>query len=306
MKYLFCIVAVLLSCLAEARLPDLIPYRAGPLWGFCDSTKKIIIAPAWDEVTFFGGNAAAVKRNGRWGMIDRNGNILVRPQYNWISAAYTHGLRFVTRTANGRYGAINDSGRLVVNIQYDWLSWQGPYLQGARSCNVGVLDSNGHEVLPFRYTHCGDYPRSMGDSGLFALSLNGKWGVVDTNGRTVIPFQYTWISATDCGQFEVETGDFTSAFYNTNGEQVAGIDSCSATPVWRGYHQLVNGMQSFESNGVHGYRNAAGTVIYEPQFGIAHDFQPNGIAEVWVKAPGTKRGAATGYIDIYGTTYWED
>jgi hypothetical protein len=47
------------TCLAQRdncgeNLPDLIPYRKGTKWGFCDKNKKIIIPVIYDNVEFFG------------------------------------------------------------------------------------------------------------------------------------------------------------------------------------------------------------------------------------------------------------
>ncbi|MDQ3111645.1 MAG: hypothetical protein M3R17_17285 [Bacteroidota bacterium] len=37
-----------------ARLPDLIPFYCGYSWGYCDSTKKMIISCKFTSVTLFG------------------------------------------------------------------------------------------------------------------------------------------------------------------------------------------------------------------------------------------------------------
>jgi len=53
--------------------PDLIPYRKGDKWGFCDRNKKIIIPIKYDDAEDFLGELARVKLNGKWGYIDKNG-----------------------------------------------------------------------------------------------------------------------------------------------------------------------------------------------------------------------------------------
>ena len=38
----------------EKNLPDLIPYRKGDKWGYCNKEKRIVIVPKFDEVEMFG------------------------------------------------------------------------------------------------------------------------------------------------------------------------------------------------------------------------------------------------------------
>ncbi len=54
------------SCgIVSKQLPSLIPYRVGDKWGYCDTNKKILIQPLYDEVGFFNEGLAAVKVNGK-------------------------------------------------------------------------------------------------------------------------------------------------------------------------------------------------------------------------------------------------
>jgi len=46
--------------------PALIPYKKGDKWGYCDSSKKILIQPAYDEVGFFSEGLAKVIVGGKF------------------------------------------------------------------------------------------------------------------------------------------------------------------------------------------------------------------------------------------------
>jgi len=52
---------------------ELIPYRKGDKWGFCDRNKKIVIPIKYDLVWPFSEGLAAVKLNGKLGYIDKEG-----------------------------------------------------------------------------------------------------------------------------------------------------------------------------------------------------------------------------------------
>ena len=49
---------------SDLQLPDLIPYRKGDKWGFCDKDKNIIILLKYDDVYKFKDGLAKVKLNG--------------------------------------------------------------------------------------------------------------------------------------------------------------------------------------------------------------------------------------------------
>ena len=44
-------------------LPDLIPYRKGDKWGFCNRKKEIVIECVYDEVGLFKEGLARVEKN---------------------------------------------------------------------------------------------------------------------------------------------------------------------------------------------------------------------------------------------------
>jgi hypothetical protein len=53
--------------------PELIPYRKGDKWGFCDRNKKIVIPCKYDCVFSFREGLACVQLNGKCGFIDKEG-----------------------------------------------------------------------------------------------------------------------------------------------------------------------------------------------------------------------------------------
>src|SRR5882762_8075332 len=51
----------------------LFPAPQGNTWGFIDNRGKAVIAPRFEAALPYSEGLAAVKREGRWGYIDRNG-----------------------------------------------------------------------------------------------------------------------------------------------------------------------------------------------------------------------------------------
>lgn len=70
------------------QLPELIPFRSGNLWGFCDQSKKIIISPKYDEVRLFSGDKAAIRTGIYWGYVNKKGKIVIPIKYYAASDFY--------------------------------------------------------------------------------------------------------------------------------------------------------------------------------------------------------------------------
>jgi hypothetical protein len=97
----------------SARLPDLIPYRKGDLWGYCDSTKKIIIEPEYERVEFFSGNTAVVRKHGKDGIIDKSGIAIVKFSFHGISSQ-AHGGNRLYQSDDGENDALmNENGENI-------------------------------------------------------------------------------------------------------------------------------------------------------------------------------------------------
>ena len=72
---------LLFTELKAQKLPALIPYRKGDKWGYCDSTKKIIIEPKYDYAYVFQNGFAFVSLNGKATTIDSVGKEKLQPVY---------------------------------------------------------------------------------------------------------------------------------------------------------------------------------------------------------------------------------
>lgn len=89
-RILFLILVLFLQENLSARLPDLIPYRKGNLWGYCDSMKRIMIPCKFREAWFFEGESAFVMLDDSTGYIMKNGDFhsykpesMINPHRDW-------------------------------------------------------------------------------------------------------------------------------------------------------------------------------------------------------------------------------
>ncbi len=82
LKLLIIAILVGVELLAQhSQLPNMIPYRKGIKWGYCDKNKNIVIACNYDEVRPFSNGVAAVKIGNYWGYINRYGQMVIPAKY---------------------------------------------------------------------------------------------------------------------------------------------------------------------------------------------------------------------------------
>lgn len=65
------------------------------LWGFVDKDGKIVIEPQYQEAKSFSNGLAAVKINGKWGYIDESGELVIEASFEDANDFNDHGGAFV-------------------------------------------------------------------------------------------------------------------------------------------------------------------------------------------------------------------
>ena len=175
------------------------------------------------EFREFNEGLAAVKKDGKWGFIDKNGQVAIPIQLDFDEVDIFHeGLAAVEK--DGKCGYIDKSGKVVIPIQdYDW--WRGyddhlwhRFLDGMakveKNGKWGFINKSGKVVVPILFDWINDY-----HNGLAAVKKDEKWGSIDKNGKVVIPIQYDYIADFHEGLAAVEK-DGKWGFIDNNGKVV--------------------------------------------------------------------------------------
>lgn len=209
--------------------PELIPYRKGDKWGFCNPYKKIIIECKFDYVNFFEGHFADVTINKKKYLIDRNGtytkkepknikSFKFKNQYDEVEGRNFNGKKIKNyHISNGmvavkkknKFGFVNLRNEIIIPFDYDWdancvflLSlYPFPIFKDGvvflkKNSKWGAIDTNGKIIVPFIYDSYGfhdliDFRPSEGFVDNFVnVKFKGKWGIIDRNGKTIIPLEY--------------------------------------------------------------------------------------------------------------------
>ena len=152
------LIATLTSLLLEARLPDLIPFRKGNLWGYSDSTKKIIIEPQYESVEFFEFGRAVVKKKGKFGVIDVSGRTVVSYFYKELEAGPISGYWKAMMLGN-KCGIVDSNDKFCIPAIYDHIEWCG----GLFVCSVSEGE---RKIMNLHHQEIARYSSSSTDQGL--------------------------------------------------------------------------------------------------------------------------------------------
>lgn len=168
--------------------------KQGGKWYLYNKTLQKIVSSAYDKFDYCGGCATPssyvyAQKNGKWGIIDWKGNILVAFKYdhthhsmrsdNWVSSFSKEGkavlinirtqqefsggdltLGTLIASKQGRQGLYGQDGRLAVPFAYEKITvpnpnsyrgYSGKYLVTEKQQKKGVIDLEGNIVIPNEY-----------------------------------------------------------------------------------------------------------------------------------------------------------
>lgn len=104
-------------------------------------------------------NSFLVKQNGKWGVINSDGEEILPCKYDTSEIVYKKG--YLYHRLNGKWDVVNSEGKQILPCEYD-------------------------EIKPVEYK----YGNSLDFANSFKVKQNGKWGVVNSEGKQILPCKY--------------------------------------------------------------------------------------------------------------------
>lgn len=169
------------------------------LFGFIDSTGRVVIDPRFERVGRFQDGLCAVAEGGLYGYIDGTGAWVISPRFA-MAGPFREGRARVRESLAGKYGYIDRTGALVIPYRYDDA---GDFVDGVTRvghatklgrlkssfADVGVecwyeyIDLQGQTVAKPAITNP---PPAMAIGPLVPFGVPGRMGFKDTSGRVVV------------------------------------------------------------------------------------------------------------------------
>ncbi|MBA3871042.1 MAG: WG repeat-containing protein [Anaerolineae bacterium] len=128
--------------------------------GLIDRTSKFLLEAQYDNVHYAGANRFAFEQDGKWGLVDNLGKIVIKPTFeshpdNVPGCLITFSSNRACVQLGGKYGFIDTTGSVVIQPKYDLVR----AFDGALSLVfvkqdpkypdlMGYIDLNGNEVWP--------------------------------------------------------------------------------------------------------------------------------------------------------------
>lgn len=167
------------DCLAE------IGKEKEPKRGIIDIDQNVIVNPEYDWFRRYG-ECLTVRKNGLYGVMDRNGNNLSEIRYTDIKEQ-SDGLRAVL--VGDKWGYIDNCGNMVISPTFkDCFEFHNGRAWAAKSSKFGVIDKSGNFVVEPAYVPKKYF--NTNDSGVLIFVENRKQGAVNNHGKIICEPKY--------------------------------------------------------------------------------------------------------------------
>lgn len=127
---------------------------------------------------------ALVKKDGKWGYIDKNRHVKIPLIYD---AANNFTDKIVKVKKDNLWGYINTSGEEVIPVDYYFCGdiSNGMIVVG-KGGKYGFIDRNGNKICELLY----DRVEPFGDGGTAKVVLNRMFGYIDKTGKVIVPIEH--------------------------------------------------------------------------------------------------------------------
>lgn len=252
---------------------------------------------AWAEEPF----AAAYKTDGRWGLLNGQGQEATAPVYDKMDPSLekdesqraadlrASAGKDMSRSSlievqkNSRRGFLDRTGHVVVPAEYqDRSVWKDGHLAVEQNRRLGFYDLSGRQTSSYSYKEVSDYR-----DGMAAVRTDRLYGFVDGEGRETVPELYQDVNLFSGGLAVVKKDGSWGAVNASGGTAVPFLYE-DAGPFFS------EGLLAVKKGGLWGYVNTSGQAVIPFVYEQASPLFHEGLAAV------KKKGALWGFINPQG------
>lgn len=151
---------------------------------------------------------------GKWGLIDKNGNVLVKPELDDV--IYFGDDNYASASKNGNDGIIDKSGKVIIPFEYEDTRLISGDKAVLKKNGIAYLYDlkNSKEISHFKIQE--DISLDFYNEGIIGAFDNNNhlYGALSENGKVVIPFEYGEMGCISEGLIAVS--DITSRHYDND------------------------------------------------------------------------------------------
>jgi len=165
---------------------DMIKISKNGKYGCMDKEENIIVPPIYDEIQGFENGLAIVILNDKYGVINKKGEIIIPIIYRKIHKWGDDAFSIETDSFEKKYFNVKGEEILGLNKYSKRFSVNDGIIEVCFKNKHGYVDtSNGKEIIPCIYDAGERY-----SDGIIAVKKGKKWGGIDKNNQLIIPFIY--------------------------------------------------------------------------------------------------------------------
>lgn len=161
--------------------------------GYINIHQDTLIDFIYEDLGVFSNGLAPAKKNGKWGFLDRNGNLMIPHRLD--NESYFYRCDIASAKVDGKWGFIDRSGQTIVPIIHDGARYNRiDSLVGLRLDKKWAFFScNGEQLTDFEYDKIteGKYDQNnytYFENGPCLVKMEGKFGYIDANFEPILPF----------------------------------------------------------------------------------------------------------------------
>jgi len=151
-------------------------------WGYIDKTGQVVIPCQWEETEYFSDGFASVKdKDDKWGFIDKTGQVVIPCQWENVSE-FEEG-QAIVQNSNEMFGIIDKNGKMVCPCKWNYMSniVEGLMLVEDANCKWGYIDKTGQVVIPCQWEDAYDFSHGLA----VVKDSKGKMLKIDKTGKVV-------------------------------------------------------------------------------------------------------------------------
>lgn len=171
-------------------------------YGYINLQGKVVVPPQFLSVgTFNNGKTVVQLPDKRYAIIDSKGTILNTFPYEFVGDI-SEGMLFFKEKLDGKFGLMDQNGKIIVAPKYEEVESfrNGTAIvgEGDKIIKFGVIDKNGNYNIPPKYHHIQFLGENRFAVGIpisdEATYLPSKYGIADNKGTVLTDFIYYGVS----------------------------------------------------------------------------------------------------------------
>ena len=192
-------------------------------WGMINYEGNIILNTEYDSIQALPGieNAMLVEKDGKYGIADNTGRLLLEVAYTEITnLGKTNRDGYIVRDDTGLYGIVDNSNNVILPNQYQEIEkvYGNNLYVVTQDGTQKVVNSSGEDILTQGFEQISAILKTEGQGVIYITG--GKYGVMSLTGDVIIQAQYDNLVEAKANVFIATRGDRQGIIDNNNAESV--------------------------------------------------------------------------------------